>query len=107
MTAHAHTLPPVRSRPSAGVPRQLVPTRLVAAMLAVAVSLLLMTSVQADQPVQTVEYAVASGDTLWSIAQDLTGAGEDVRVAVSTIRDLNDLTDSTIHPGQVLRLPAA
>lgn len=83
----------------------LVPPRLVAALIAIAVVLALMTSVQADQPVSVVSYTVESGDTLWGIAAGVTEDGDDVRETLATVRDLNRLAGSTIHPGQVLILP--
>lgn len=85
--------------------RYLLSPRLIATIAAVAFLSLLMTSVQADQPMTTVPYTVGQGDTLWGIAESVTADGEDVREMLVVVRELNDLDGSTIHPGQILRLP--
>lgn len=46
-------------------------------------------------------YVVQKGDTLWGIAQRLLGAGE----RYVQIMSANNLSDSMIHPGQVLVIP--
>ena len=56
-------------------------------------------------PAPTSEYVVASGDTLWSIAAGQTDPGEDVRVAITDIREASGLTGSGIYPGQILQIP--
>ncbi len=48
---------------------------------------------------------VEQGDTVWSIADRVTGSDEDVRAVVDVIVALNDLEDSVVVPGQVLRVP--
>ncbi len=48
-------------------------------------------------------YTVKPGDSLWEIARTQLGDGSRWR----EIYDLNGLTSAVIHPGQVLRLPAA
>ena len=51
----------------------------------------------------TVRYTVAPGETLWEIAVEHTLPGEDPR----PIREANDLSGSTIHPGMTLEVPPA
>ena len=48
---------------------------------------------------------VQEGDTVWSIAGELAGSEQDVRVVVDAIEELNDLEGSVVVPGQVLQLP--
>jgi nucleoid-associated protein YgaU len=54
-------------------------------------------------PVAT--HRVVTGDTLWDIAADHTGDGDDVRKTVFVIREHNGLGGSVIVPGQVLEIP--
>ncbi|WP_369259109.1 LysM peptidoglycan-binding domain-containing protein [Geodermatophilus amargosae] len=48
---------------------------------------------------------VEQGDTVWSIAGEVAGPGQDVRAVVDAIQELNDLEGSALVAGQVLRLP--
>ncbi len=48
---------------------------------------------------------VRPGDTVWSIATEVAGQGEDVRAVVDAIERLNDLEGATVVPGQVLEVP--
>jgi nucleoid-associated protein YgaU len=71
----------------------------------VALVLLLASSVMAAGPeLETVDYRVRSGDTLWTIAEEVS-PDEDVRGVVSEIRHLNDLDTSLIIPGETLVVP--
>lgn len=47
-------------------------------------------------------YTVKRGDSLWGIAESQLGSG----IRYEEIRKLNGLESYTIHPGQVLKLPA-
>jgi nucleoid-associated protein YgaU len=53
----------------------------------------------------TASVVVQPGDTVWSIARDVVGHGEDVRAVVDAIERLNDLQGSAVVPGQVLDVP--
>ena len=55
----------------------------------------------------TVSHTVAPGETLWEIAVENTLPGQDPRPKVEAIRDVNDLSGSTIRPGMTLRVPPA
>jgi Tfp pilus assembly protein FimV len=48
---------------------------------------------------------VGPGDTVWSIAGEVAGPGEDVRAVVHAIVELNGLQDAVVVSGQVLELP--
>jgi LysM repeat protein len=61
----------------------------------------------AAEPGASDTYVVSQGETLWSIAQSVTPAGEDVRETVATIQSMNMLASSTIMPGQQLLVPLA
>lgn len=56
-------------------------------------------------PVATIEYVVGAGDTLWEVAASHAGNDVDIRELIADIKDLSGLESSTIHPGQVLRIP--
>ncbi|GAV24779.1 hypothetical protein ciss_07120 [Carboxydothermus islandicus] len=56
-------------------------------------------------PANTQEIVVEKGDTLWGIAKELNIPGKDIRVVIEEIRILNNLEDSTIYPGQILKVP--
>ena len=83
-------------------------SRLLTALVTVtAVILGVVGAVDADTgPVETAEVRVTSGQTLWGIAEGLTEPGEDVRVTVRDLMELNGLTDSALRVGQVIEVPA-
>jgi len=54
--------------------------------------------------VQTTEYVVREGDTLWDIARRISPEGHHGKI-VWTIRELNGLESSLIRPGQKILIP--
>ena len=49
-------------------------------------------------------YVVEKGDTLWSIAEEISHNNYDIRLVVDEIKAMNDIT-SDIHPRDVLSIP--
>ncbi len=89
--------------------RRLIRGRLIVALLMVVMMVAgIVGAVDADTgPLQTTEHRVASGETLWAIADDLTAPGEDVRASVRMLMEMNGLGDSSLAVGQVLLVPAS
>lgn len=57
-------------------------------------------------PAQLSYVTVYSGDSLWSIAADVTAPGADVRDTLAEIQSLNGLTSTALTPGQQIAVPA-
>jgi nucleoid-associated protein YgaU len=84
-----------------------LPGRLLILLTALLATFLLLGGTgSASSPTITVEHRVQSGDTLWDLASEITGPGEDVREVIEVIRTINELTTSNLTPGQILLLPA-
>jgi len=62
---------------------------------------------EAATPVQLDTYTVGSGETLWSIAADLTPEGRDVRDTMADIQTVNAMSDSQLRAGEQILLPQA
>jgi LysM repeat protein len=58
-----------------------------------------------ERYVPTQPVVVTSGDTLWSIAAEATGPGEDVQAMVVRLQQLNQLRGSQLRVGDVLEVP--
>lgn len=51
-----------------------------------------------------ISYTIAPGQTLWSIAREYTPNSKDIRETIYEIKQLNNMTDSTIYPGQTIQI---
>lgn len=63
---------------------------------------------QADagpESVATVSHVVKAGETLWSIADTHTPAGEDVRRTVALLRSTNELSSGMLRAGMAITIP--
>jgi len=56
-------------------------------------------------PVQLDTYTVSAGESLWSIAADLTPEGGDVRDMMDRIQGLNAMQGSQLRAGEQLLIP--
>ena len=59
----------------------------------------------ATEPQKYITVEVKSGDTLWQIAGEHKNKGKDIRKLVYEINTINGLSNSSIHPGQLLKIP--
>lgn len=58
----------------------------------------------AYKSIKTENYMVSAGDTLWSISCEYKKSGQDVRSYLYELRELNELSDCIIYPGQVIKI---
>lgn len=48
--------------------------------------------------------SVQQGDSLWSIAKDYAGS-KDIREVIYNISELNNIHNTTIQPGDIIKIP--
>ncbi len=58
----------------------------------------------AKNEIETEEYVVSTGETLWSIASENKKDGQDIREYIYELRELNELEDCMIYPNQVIQI---
>lgn len=57
-----------------------------------------------NKKTEITSYTVSKGETLWNIAKEYTPSNKDIRQTVYEIKQLNNMTDSTIYPGQTIKI---
>jgi len=67
--------------------------------------MLLMGAMRKQPPSEWVEYTVRSGDTVASIAVEITPNSEDYRDNMRYIIEKNEIENRLIYPGQVILVP--
>ncbi len=55
----------------------------------------------------TYDYLIRNNDTLWTIAQDICSQNNklNIRNVINDIKYINDIENSTIYSGQIIKLP--
>lgn len=75
-----------------------------ATTIAMIILIALLNKCVARKSVRTEDLVVSAGDTLWSISCEYKKTGQDVREYLYTLRELNNLIDCIIYPGQVIQI---
>lgn len=57
--------------------------------------------------VEYMDFQVTSGDTLWSIAETYMPDYDDVRIAVHTLCQINDIQADQLYAGMTIQIPMA
>lgn len=57
-----------------------------------------------DAIIETEDYVVCDGDTLWSIATEYKQEKQDIREYVYQLRKLNNIDNCIIYPGQTIKI---
>ena len=76
---------------------------LISITILIALIITLFSNCLAGKNVETEDYIVTNGDTLWSIATEYKHEKQDIREYVYQLRKLNNI-DCIIYPGQVLKI---
>lgn len=76
---------------------------ILAIMILIALIITFFSNCSAVKKVETEDYIVTNGDTLWSIATEYKHEKQDIREYVYQLRKLNNI-DCIIYPGQVLKI---
>lgn len=53
---------------------------------------------------EIIDYTIAPGQTLWSIAREYTPNSKDIRETIYEIKQLNNMTTSDIYEGQEISI---
>jgi len=75
-------------------------------ILAVFITGIVMAQDMNSNEVNYVQVIVKEGDTLWNIAKPFYNGKNDFREFIDDIRELNNLEQAIIYPGQTLNIPA-
>lgn len=58
----------------------------------------------AKAEIETEDYVVSTGETLWSIASENKKDGQDIREYIYELRKINNLDNCVIYPNQVIKI---
>lgn len=94
-------------RGGAGKPSPMLIIGIVLAVALIAVIPHVFSMALTPPAAQYVEVTVLPGQTLWEIAGEHKGERTDTRRMVDRIRTANELSNASVYPGQVLRIPVA
>ena len=78
--------------------------RSIAIVIFLLIALFNISIAKTDTEAEYIDYTISKGETLWSIAGEYKEKNEDIRQYIYDIKKLNNMTDSTVYPGQVIKI---
>lgn len=78
--------------------------RSIAIVIFLLIALLNVSIAKSNNETEIIDYTISPGQTLWSIAREYTQNSKDIRETIYEIKQLNNMSDSTIYPGQTIQI---
>lgn len=78
--------------------------RSIAILIFLLVGLFNISVAKSNKEAEIIDYTIAPGQTLWSIAKEYTPNTKDIRETIHEIKDLNNMQDSSIYAGQTIKI---
>lgn len=76
----------------------------IAILIFLLVGLFNISVAKSNKEMEIIDYTIAPGQTLWSIAREYTPNSKDIRDTIHEIKDLNNMQDSNIYAGQTIKI---
>ena len=78
--------------------------RSIAILIFLLVGLFNISVAKSNKESEIIDYTIAPGQTLWSIAKEYTPNTKDIRETIHEIKDLNNIQDSSVYAGQTIKI---
>lgn len=78
--------------------------RSIAILIFLLVGLFNISVAKSNKEAEIIDYTITPGQTLWSIAREYTPNSKDIRDTIHEIKDLNNMQDSNIYAGQIIKI---
>lgn len=78
--------------------------RSIAILVFLLIALFNISIAKTNSEAEIIDYTISKGETLWNIAKEYTPDNKDIRQTIYEIKQLNNMTDSTIYPGQTIKI---
>lgn len=78
--------------------------RSIAILIFLLIALFNISIAKTNSEAEIIDYTINKDETLWNIAKEYTPDNKDIRQTIYEIKQLNNMTDSTIYPGQTIKI---
>ena len=78
--------------------------RSIAILIFLLIALFNISIAKTNSEAEIIDYTINKGETLWNIAKEYTPDNKDIRQTIYEIKQLNNMTNSTIYPGQTIKI---